>query len=110
MKVSLLNTRIEIQKNTVIVDKYGNHKKEWHTVYSCYATVSAEAVKEESAAGQIMDDSKRDFTIRWCRQAEEITSTGYRVVFRDVLYNILGVDHMSYKRRSIKLVCQKVSR
>ena len=29
MKIELLNVRIQIQKNSVVVDKYGNHKNEW---------------------------------------------------------------------------------
>ena len=110
MKISLLNTKIEIQASVVTTDKYGNHKNEWKTVYACHATVSAEAAKEESAAGQVVDDAKRDFTIRWCEQAAAVTSTKNRVVFMGDLYDILGVDHMNYKRRCVKLICRKVSR
>ena len=35
MKIELLNVRIQIQKNSVVVDKYGNHKNEWAPYYSC---------------------------------------------------------------------------
>ena len=35
MKIELLNVRIEIQKNTVETDKYGNHKNVWSPYYSC---------------------------------------------------------------------------
>ena len=66
--------------------------------------------KEETSAGLVVDDSKVDFTIRHCKAAADVTSTGYRVVFRGSTYNILGVDHMGYKRRAVKLLCQKASR
>lgn len=29
MNIALMNVRIEVQKNTVFTDKYGNHKNEW---------------------------------------------------------------------------------
>ena len=86
MKIELLNVRIQIQKNSVVVDKYGNHKNEWAPYYSCSATVSSESPKEETDAGLIVDDSKIE------------------------PYDILGVDHMNYKRKAVKLLCQKASR
>lgn len=110
MKIELLNVRIEIQKSTVVTDKYGNHKNEWTPFYSCFATVSAESPKEDTAAGTVVDSSKVDFTVRYCRSAATVTSTGYRIVFKDETYNILGVDHMNYKNMAVKFLCQKVSR
>ena len=95
---------------SAIVKKYRNHKNEWAPYYGCSATVSSESPKEETDAGLIIDDSKIDFTIRFCQKAAAVTSTGYRVLFRDVPYDILGVDHMNYKRKAVKLLCQKASR
>lgn len=110
MNIELMNVRIFISKNDVVVDAIGNHKNVWSEYYTCYATVSAEAGKEETDAGLVVDDSKVDFTIRWCKKAAAITSTEYRVQFNGQLYDILAVDHMNYKRKSIKLCCQKVRR
>lgn len=110
MKIELLNTRIVICKNAVIMDAIGNHKNTWSDYYTCYAAVSGEAGKEQSDAGLVVDDSKIDFTIRWCRLADGITSTGYRVRFNGELYDILAVNHHNFKRKSIKLSCQKVRR
>lgn len=110
MKVGLLNVRICILKSSVVTDSIGNHKNEWQEFYSCYATVSGEAGKESTDAGLVVDDAKADFTIRWCKKAEGITSTEYRVQFGSELYDILAVDHMNFKRKSIKLSCQKVRR
>lgn len=110
MNIELMNVRIFISKNDVVVDAIGNHKNVWSEYYTCYATVSAEAGKEETDAGLVVDDSKVDFTIRWCKKAAAITSTEYRVQFNGQLYDILAVNHMNYKRKSIKLCCQKVRR
>lgn len=110
MKIELLNVRICISKNDVAVDSIGNHRNGWSSYYSCYATVSAEAGKEATDAGLVVDDSKIDFTIRWCKKASAITSTGFRVQFQDEVYDIIAVDHMNFKNKSIKLCCQKVRR
>ena len=108
MNIELLNVRIYIQKNEVISDSIGNRKNTWKDYYTCYATVSAEAGKESTDAGLVVDDSKIDFTIRYCKKAAALTSTGYRVQFGSELYDILAVDHMNFKRKCIKLSCQKV--
>ena len=110
MKIELLNIRITIQKAVVVTDHYGNRRNDYETWYRCYATVSAEAGKEETAAGLVVDDSKIDFTVRWCEAAAAVNSTGYRIIFNGEIYNILGVDHMNYKHKAIKYCCQKVSR
>ena len=110
MNISLLNTRIEVQRNSQTVDQYGNHKNTWESYWFCFATVSGETPKEDTEAGQTVDDSRVDFTVRYCRASSAITSTGYRVLFRGEIYDILGVNHMNYKHRAVKLLCRKVRR
>ena len=110
MNIALLNTRITIQKNEMTVDAIGNHKNTWTDWYHCYATVSNESPDEASLAGMTVDNTKVDFTIRWCRNAAAITPENYRVIFFDEVYNILGVDPMNFKKKSVKLKCQKVRR
>ena len=102
MNIALLNVRIEIQKNATITDRYGNHKNMWEPYLLCYATVSGETPQEDTEAGLVVDDSRVDFTIRWFAASSMITSAGYRVVFQDEIYDILGVNHMNCKTKSIK--------
>lgn len=109
MNISLLNTRITIQKNEVATDAIGNHKNVWSDWYCCYATVSSESPSEDTAAGVIVDNTKIDFTIRWCRNAASITPENYRVVFSGELYNILGIDHMNFKKKSITRFCGMIT-
>nr|DAK80607.1 MAG TPA: Putative head tail adaptor [Caudoviricetes sp.] len=108
MDIGLLSTFIFITKNEVIVDAIGNHKNAWIPYYHCHATVSSEAGKENTDAGLVIDNSKIDFTIRWCKKAAAIDSTHYRVEFNGELYDIKTVDHMNFKRKCIKLSCEKV--
>ena len=110
MNIALMNVRIEVQKNAVSTDRYGNHKNVWEPYLSCYATVSGETPSEETESGLVIDDSRVDFTIRWCEAVSAVTSTGFRVLFRDEVYDILGVNHMNCKNKAIKLLCRKVRR
>ena len=107
MNIALMNVRIEIQRNTVSTDRYGNHKNAWEPYLSCYATVSGETPSEETEAGLVIDDSRVDFTIRWCAASSIVTSTGYRVLYRDEVYSILGVNHMNCKNKAVKLLCRR---
>lgn len=110
MKISLLNERIELQKSSVEVDNIGNHKNVWSKYYSCHATISSESPQEETSSGAIWDESKIDFTIRYSREVAEISSIGFRVVFHNTIYEIEGIDHMNFKKKSIKLHCKRGER
>lgn len=110
MDIALLNVSIIFQKDAVAVDAIGNHKNEWTDFYSCHATVRGEGGKEASAAGLIVDESDISFTVRYCQKVSELNSTEFRVLFGGEIYNILSVDHMNFKRKSIKVKCRKVRR
>lgn len=110
MDIALLNVKVVIQKNSVVVDAIGNHINEWAAYYSCYATVSGESGNETAAAGTIVENADLAFTIRYCKAVDEITTDGYRIFFGGEIYNILAIDHMNYKKKSIKFKCQKVRR
>ena len=110
MNVARLSERIVIQENTATVDRVGNHINTWADYFSCHATISAEAPKEDTEAGVVWDDSKIDFTIRWCEKTSSVTSTGFRVLFRSSIYEISGGDHMNFKRKAVKLHCRRVER
>lgn len=110
MNIGLLNVKIRILKSEVETDAIGNRKNVWNEYYTCHATVSAEAGKEETSAGLVVDNSKADFTIRWCQKVAAIEPTNYRVDFGGEQYNISAVNHMNYKNKCVKLSCEKVRR
>ncbi|WP_027107139.1 phage head closure protein [Ligilactobacillus ceti] len=107
MKIALLNERITIQKVEVVKDKIGNHFNRWSDYFNLYATISSESPTEVTAAGNVWDESKIDFTVRYSNEIKDITSTNYRVVFKNTVYQIKGIDHMNYKKKTIKLHCQR---
>ncbi|MBD3948448.1 phage head closure protein [Tuanshanicoccus lijuaniae] len=110
MKVSLLNERLVIEKSDVSVDEVGNHVTQWLPYYECATTISHESPIETTATGAIWDHRKVDFTIRYSQEVANLTTTKYRIQFRGELYNIMGIDHFQYKKRQLKLHCQKVER
>lgn len=110
MNIPLLNRMITIQKQTAVSDSIGNHKSTWTDYYSCHATVSNETNSEDETAGVTVDNTNTDFTVRYCALSSVITATEYRVVMDGELFDILSVDHMNFKRKSIKLRCRKARR
>ncbi len=112
MKISLLNERITIQKNTVTVDSNANHKNEWIDCFSCYAYASDAAYQksENQSAGLTVSNGGFVFTVRYCPELAHINSTRYRVIFRNEQYNITGIDFMNYSKKSIKITCEKEQR
>ena len=105
-----MNVKITVQKSAVTVDEIGNHKAEWQDFYTCFATAGNESPSEETAAGTVVDNSKINFTVRWCKSVSEVDSTDFRVKYDGEIYNILGIDHMNFKKKSVKLKCQKARR
>ena len=110
MKISLLNEKILFQKNSVVSDVIGNRKNVWEDYYSCFAMIGGESRNEKAEAGQTIDDVGITFTVRYCSQLVDIVSTGFRILFRGEIYNILSVDHMNYKKKSLKFRCEKARR
>lgn len=110
MKVSLLNEKIMIQKAVAVSDCIGNRRNEWEDYYSCFATVGGESRIEKAEAGQIVDDTSLTFSVRYCDRLVDIVSTGFRILFRGEIYNILSVDHRDWKKKSMKFRCEKVRR
>ncbi len=114
MEISLLNTPITIQKNAVQVDAIGNHVNAWTDFYRCHATVSGEDGSfkgtEDETAGILTDHASVSFTLRWCTAVRDLTTGGYRVLFNGEIYDIIGIDHLSYKHKALKLRCRKARR
>lgn len=109
MNVSLLNQKIVIQNNKVLVDENHNHLNSWLDYYSCFATISNESGKETNEVGSAQSVTSIAFTIRYCKKAALINALNYRVLFNDEVYNIVSIDHFNYKNKAIKLFCKKES-
>ena len=105
-KIALRNERITFQKNTVVTDKYGNHKNTWTDYFSCYAYASTYQASE-SGNEVITDERSTIFHVRYCPELSDALSTTYRILFHGESYNILSVDMMNYQRKEIRFICRR---
>ena len=110
MNIGLLNVRISVQISTTQTDSIGNHMNVWQEYYSCAATLSGETGQEANDAGTTVDNTKADFTVRYCELTSAITPLRYRIIYDGELFDILSVDHLNNKRRAIKIKCKKARR
>lgn len=110
MDIAAMNVRVTLQKNEVTTDKYGNHKNTWTDYFSCYATISGETGQEQAIVGETVENTDMNVTVRYCKETAAVTSTKYRLVFMDEIYDILAVDHLNFKRHGLKFRCRKVRR
>ena len=107
--IEKLSEIITVQKNTVTIDRYGNHKNVWTDYYTCHAYADT-YLKEEEATVTTTDERGITFEVRYCSELADITSTGYKVVFRGETFNIESVDMMNWNRKAIRLKCRKEKR
>lgn len=113
MKIAPMTEKIVFQKQTVSVDTLGNRTNTWADYFTCYATVSREtsvASMEETTARTYNDVSRVCFTVRYSSETIAVTTTGYRIRHGSDLYDIEGVDHMSYKKQGLMFTCRKERR
>ena len=112
MNIAAMNVRITFQKNVIVTDKIGNHRNEWSDIYSCWATPLSSNLseKEELEAGTIVTHEKQDFTIRYTEALAGLDCTKLRILFNGNIFNVLSIDMMGCKKRSLKFRCEKVRR
>jgi len=108
MNIAGLRTRITIQKNETVTDKYGNHKTAWTDYFKCWATAvtSGLSTKEEETAAHTVEADRLDITIRYSSETAAVNSKQFRVLLGDRIYNILSIDEMGFKHNSRKLHTQ----
>ena len=110
MDIAAMNVRVTFQKNETVTDKYGNHKNAWADYYTCYATIGGETGQEQAVVGETVENTDMNVTVRYCSETAVITSTKYRILFGDDIYDILAVDHLNFKKNALKFKCRKVRR
>ena len=113
MDVAALRSKVTFQKNETVTDKYGNHKNAWTDYYTCFATIGGEGLassKEEQTAGTTVEDFSMTVSVRYCQKVAAIDSTHFRVMFMGEIYNIVNIDHMNFRKKSLKFTCRKERR
>ena len=109
MKIGRMNERITFQKNEIVSDQYKNRVSVWSDYFSCWAYASTYVANEDGNV-VISEDESITFQVRYCPELEAVTSTGYRILFHDTVYNIRSVDRMNYQKQEIRFACRKEKR
>ena len=104
MDIAGLNTRIIIQKNQTIVDRYKNHTSVWADFFSCWATcvTSGRSAEESQEAGYTQEADRLDITVRWSTETAAVNSKEYRILIGSRIYDITGIDEMGFRKNSRK--------
>lgn len=76
---------------------------------SCYAYASTYTANEDGDV-VVSEEESITFQVRYCPELAEVTSTGYRILFHDTVYNIRSVDRMNYQKQEIRFACRKEKR
>ena len=107
--IARFNERLTVQKNTVTVDRYGNHKNVWTDYFTCSAYANTYTAQED---GEEVTYEERTvaFETRYCPELASVSSTGFRVLFGDVAYEIVSVDPMNYQNQTLKFTCRREKR
>ena len=108
-RIARKNVRITFQQNEVYCDQYKNRLRQWSDYYSCSAYASTYAAAEDGDA-VTSEEKGITFETRWCPELAAVTSTGFRIVFRDENYNILSIDPMNYQGQAIRFACMREKR
>ena len=110
MKISLMRSRITIQKETVTVDSIGNRTNTWTAWHTCSAYVNMQSGGENENAGQTVVSDTLVFTVRYCSALAGMQPDGYRISFNGYLYNITAVDDYQFRHETLKLTATRTER
>lgn len=106
MNIAALHKRILFQKNETVTDVYGNHTNSWMDYGKAWATVSTDSYGSESSGVVVNPEETLNFTTRWSRELDAVVSTKYRILCEGRIYNIIYVNPMGYKHKSLKFACK----
>lgn len=104
--IEKMSERITIQKGGVIIDKFGNHVKDWIDYFSCWCYPNTYTKEEEKEKVRVLDERSIFFEVRYCSELAEIKSDTYRVIYHGDVYDIESVDMMNWQKKTIKLKCR----
>lgn len=99
MYVRELRHRITFQKVTYSLNENGFEEKQVEPVKTVWASVSDLKAREYFAAKAVQEENTVTFTIRYTEGIDQ----KLQILFQDKAYNIIGVDHMAYRKRYLEI-------
>ena len=107
MEIAAMNKKVGFLKLTVVTDQYGNHRNEWRSDFTMFATIGGEGGRETNEAGQVIPKDSFSVTVRWCAKTAQVTTDGYRILLDGVQYNIQSIDYLNHRQHALKFICSR---
>ena len=99
-----LSRLISIQQRTTSQDTFGQQLTTWTEIKKVYALIEALSGTEKLAAQSISTDVSHRITVRYdAIFADPITTSGYRAVYNNRIFNILASMNVDEGDRMIEL-------
>jgi head-tail adaptor len=109
-EIGRLNQRIEILGNVTDVDRIGNHKPTWKTLFSVWANVAMKntvtSSTEESNTGVTKEIQQTIFKVRQSSKTKNLTTTTHRIRFLGDEYDIKGMNPDYTKKDYLRITCE----
>ena len=96
------NKKITIQKKTTVKNADGYPTTGWVDFYTVWAYVNGVSDKEFLASMAEQHESVVNFTVRYFKALDEVTTTDYRIVFQGKNYDINGIDNFEFANKTLK--------
>lgn len=103
------NQKITIQKGEVSSDFFEDAIS-FSAFYTCFACIKEKSLAENVRDGNLTQDETLTFEIRWCQKVRNLTSDGYQLIFNERVYDIMAIDHQSFKNRTITIIARRRSK
>lgn len=97
MDIAALNVEVTFQKNMVVTDEVGNHKKHMGRLLHLPRHGRNRNGTESSGAATVNPEESMDFTARWCSELAAVEPTKYRIITQGKIYDIVYVNPMATK-------------
>ena len=108
-RIARKNVRITFQRKAITSDRYKNQISAWEDYFTCSAYASTYTA-QESGEEVTYENRSIVFETRYCPELAAVSSTGFRVLFGDVAYEIVSVDPMNYQNQTLKFTCRREKR
>lgn len=96
-----------IYDRPITLQKRNEMSEEWEDLYTLHARINkASDDNEYLNAGSIRSKAKKVFEVRYFAELEniEINTQDYRIVYKNVHYNVTAYDDFMLQHKTVKLI------
>ena len=106
MNAGAYKHKIEIQKNEYSEDSIGNPIDNWVKFKDVYAYVNGLSGSEYWEAAVVHAETTLEIVTRWKPFFNQIDTKSFRVIFQNRPYNIVSIDNIQFRNKTIKMRIQ----